>query len=195
MVQFYKQKEITDFTPSRPDLEGLQQTGQQSQKALGALEGLGDQFMKAYQQETKTYREQNNKLGEEIVKNAYELYPDDPQQFNATVQNGLKGMKDNLQTDEDKLDFLTVLEQVIGDRLTDAPENSYTASLAALGPKRMAQKIGEEGVELALAAVAGDREEVIDESADLLYHVLVMLRSQDIALSDVVDVLEARHVS
>ena len=93
-----------------------------------------------------------------------------------------------------KLTFLTTLEQVIGDRLNAPSQESYTASLAALGPKRIAQKIGEEGVELAIAAVAGDREEITNESADLLYHVLVMLGSQGIALSDVVDVLEARHI-
>jgi phosphoribosyl-ATP pyrophosphohydrolase/phosphoribosyl-AMP cyclohydrolase len=91
------------------------------------------------------------------------------------------------------LKFLTVLEQVIGDRLKNGSEKSYTASLAAQGPTRVAQKIGEEGVELALAAVAGSREDVIEESADLLYHVLIMLGSQGIALSEVVDTLEARH--
>lgn len=91
------------------------------------------------------------------------------------------------------LTFLTTLEQVIGDRLKELSQESYTASLAASGPKRIAQKIGEEGVELAIAAVAGDRQEITDESADLLYHVLVLLGSQGIALSDVVDVLEARH--
>ena len=91
------------------------------------------------------------------------------------------------------LKFLTVLEQVIGDRLKNGSEKSYTASLAAQGPTRVAQKIGEEGVELALAAVAGSREDVIEESADLLYHVLIMLGSQGIALSAVVDTLEARH--
>jgi phosphoribosyl-ATP pyrophosphohydrolase/phosphoribosyl-AMP cyclohydrolase len=91
------------------------------------------------------------------------------------------------------LKFLTVLEQVIGDRLKNGSEKSYTASLAAQGPTRVAQKIGEEGVELALAAVAGSREDVIEESADLLYHVLIMLGSQGIALSEVIDTLEARH--
>jgi phosphoribosyl-ATP pyrophosphohydrolase/phosphoribosyl-AMP cyclohydrolase len=91
------------------------------------------------------------------------------------------------------LNFLSTLEQVIGDRLNEASEQSYTASLASQGAKRMAQKIGEEGVELALASAAGDRDEIIEESADLLYHVMVMLSSQGIALGDVVDVLEARH--
>ena len=93
----------------------------------------------------------------------------------------------------DNLEFLIVLEQVIGDRLHEASEKSYTASLAAQGPKRIAQKIGEEGVELALASVSGDREEVIEESADLLYHVMVMLSSQGIALSEVATTLKARH--
>jgi phosphoribosyl-ATP pyrophosphohydrolase len=95
---------------------------------------------------------------------------------------------------QDKLTFLTTLEQVIRDRLNEPSQESYTASLAALGTKRMAQKVGEEGVELAIAAVAGDRQEVVNEAADLMYHVLVLLRSQEIALSDVIDVLEARHV-
>jgi len=94
---------------------------------------------------------------------------------------------------ETNLSFLTILERVIGDRLAAPSENSYTASLASQGPQRIAQKIGEEGVELALAAVNGNRDDVIEESADLLYHVIVMLRNQDIALSEVVDVLEARH--
>jgi len=93
-----------------------------------------------------------------------------------------------------KLIFLSTLEQVIADRLKEPSQESYTASLAASGPNRIAQKIGEEGVELAIATVAGDRQEITEEAADLLYHVLVMLRCQGIALSDVVDVLEARHV-
>ena len=91
------------------------------------------------------------------------------------------------------LNFLTDLERVISDRLRNPSEGSYTASLVAQGPQRIAQKIGEEGVELALAAVAGERDEVIDESADLLYHMLVRLNSRDIALSEVVGALEARH--
>ncbi len=94
----------------------------------------------------------------------------------------------------DKLKFLSSLEQIIGDRLNHPSQDSYTASLAALGARRIAQKVGEEGVELAIACVAGDRQEIVNEAADLLYHVLVMLGSQGIALSDVVETLEARHV-
>lgn len=91
------------------------------------------------------------------------------------------------------IDFLETLESVIQSRMDDPPEGSYTASLVAAGPKRIAQKVGEEGVELALAAVAGDRDETIDEAADLVYHLLVLLNSGDISLADVAEKLKARH--
>ena len=90
--------------------------------------------------------------------------------------------------------FLETLEGVIAQRLEDAPEGSYTARLAAGGIKKAAQKVGEEGVELALAAVSeDDRFRVTSEAADLLYHVLVVLRLRDVALADVVAELERRH--
>lgn len=92
------------------------------------------------------------------------------------------------------LTFLATLEAVIRDRLDNPNDDSYTASLAASGRQRIAQKVGEEGVELALASVAGNREEVVDEAADLLYHLLVLLQAQDIALGQVVECLRARHV-
>jgi phosphoribosyl-ATP pyrophosphohydrolase/phosphoribosyl-AMP cyclohydrolase len=91
------------------------------------------------------------------------------------------------------LTFLTRLEEIIDSRASDLSQDSYTASLIAAGPKRIAQKIGEEGVELALAAVDGDRDEILNEAADLVYHLLVLLRSQDISLSDIVATLEMRH--
>lgn len=91
------------------------------------------------------------------------------------------------------LEFLSTLESVIADRLANPSNESYTASLAAMGPKRIAQKVGEEGVELALASVDGSRIEIIDETADLLYHVLVLLKAHDIQLRDVMEVLESRH--
>lgn len=91
------------------------------------------------------------------------------------------------------LSFLTNLEQVIADRQGADPKSSYTASLFARGVKRIAQKVGEEGVESALAAMAGDKEELKNEAADLIFHLLVLLRSQDLALNDVIDVLKARH--
>ena len=91
------------------------------------------------------------------------------------------------------LSFLTDLESVIASRQHADPKSSYTASLFARGVKRIAQKVGEEGVESALAAMAGDREELKNEAADLIFHLLVLLRSQDLQLNDVIDVLKARH--
>ena len=91
------------------------------------------------------------------------------------------------------IEFLQTLESVILQRKESPSAESYTAELLAAGPKRIAQKVGEEGVELALAAVDGNREETISEAADLLYHVLVVLVAQDIRLCDVVAALEARH--
>jgi phosphoribosyl-ATP pyrophosphohydrolase/phosphoribosyl-AMP cyclohydrolase len=89
--------------------------------------------------------------------------------------------------------FLQNLESIIADRLENPSQESYTASLAASGTKRVAQKVGEEAVELALASVAGDRTEVLNEAADLVYHLLVLLNTQGIRLDDVTDTLEARH--
>jgi len=93
-----------------------------------------------------------------------------------------------------ELTFLATLEQIIADRLLNPVEGSYTSSLAAAGQKRIAQKVGEEAVELALASVTGDRSETINEAADLLYHVLVLLGNQDIKLAEIIKTLEARHV-
>ena len=92
-----------------------------------------------------------------------------------------------------ELAFLTTLETVIEDRMANPAGNSYTASLAASGRKRIAQKVGEEAVELALASVAGNREEVIDEAADLVYNLLVLLRAQDLDLARITARLQERH--
>jgi len=94
-----------------------------------------------------------------------------------------------------KLEFLTTLESIIVDRVSNPVQDSYTASLVAMGPKRIAQKLGEEAVELALASVDGDRAETINEAADLLYHLLVLLSNQSISLGDVADELETRHTA
>lgn len=91
------------------------------------------------------------------------------------------------------LSFLATLQTVIRDRLENPAAGSYTASLFASGGQRIAQKVGEEGVELALASVSGTREEVIDEAADLVYHLLVLLQAQDLNLGHVVDRLRERH--
>lgn len=92
-----------------------------------------------------------------------------------------------------QLAFLYELEQIIHSREGAEPNSSYTASLFAKGVKRIAQKVGEEGVESALAAMAGDKEELANEAADLIFHLLVLLRSQKLALNDVVKVLQQRH--
>ena len=91
------------------------------------------------------------------------------------------------------LRFLAELETIVRDRLQAPREGSYTSRLAAAGTKRIAQKVGEEGVELALAAVAGDRRETLDEAADLLYHLIVLLANQGLSLAAVADILESRH--
>lgn len=89
--------------------------------------------------------------------------------------------------------FLASLEQTIQSRADSDPEQSYTAQLLSEGTKRTAQKVGEEGVEVALAAVAGEREELESEAADLLYHLLVCLHSAGSDLDSVVEVLLRRH--
>lgn len=91
------------------------------------------------------------------------------------------------------LTFVAELEQVLAQRKSAAPDSSYTASLYAKGIKRIAQKVGEEGVETALAATVGDLEELKNESADLLYHLLVLLQASNLSLQDVIQVLQARH--
>ena len=91
------------------------------------------------------------------------------------------------------LTFLGELEAIVKDRLSNPSDASYTASLAAAGAKRIAQKVGEEGVELALASVSGDGDETLDEAADLVYHLIVLLASQDLSLGDVAKRLESRH--
>jgi phosphoribosyl-ATP pyrophosphohydrolase/phosphoribosyl-AMP cyclohydrolase len=93
------------------------------------------------------------------------------------------------------LSFLDRLEVVIARRIAAQPESSYTAKLHARGLSRMAQKVGEEGLEVALAAVGGDEGALIGESADLLYHLLVLLKSRNHSLVDVVRELELRHLS
>lgn len=93
------------------------------------------------------------------------------------------------------LSFIGELETIVRARLNTPNESSYTAKLAAAGTKRIAQKVGEEGVELALAAVSGDREEIIDEAADLVYHLTVLLAERNVSLADVAARLESRHTS
>ncbi len=91
------------------------------------------------------------------------------------------------------LGFLAKLESVIEQRATETPESSYTARLLAKGVAKVAQKVGEEGVEVALAGVAEADDKVLEESADLVFHLLVLLRARGLTLKQVVDALESRH--
>jgi len=91
------------------------------------------------------------------------------------------------------LAFLVHLERLIEQRDRDRPEGSYTSRLLNEGTRRIAQKVGEEGVETALAATSGDEEELCNESADLLYHLLVLLRARDVPFERVVATLQDRH--
>ncbi len=89
--------------------------------------------------------------------------------------------------------FIAELETIVTQRLAAGGEESYTARLAAAGTKRIAQKLGEEGVELALAAAAGSQQETIDEAADLVYHLIVLLADRGLSLEDIATRLKARH--
>ncbi|WP_017930578.1 bifunctional phosphoribosyl-AMP cyclohydrolase/phosphoribosyl-ATP diphosphatase HisIE [Robiginitomaculum antarcticum] len=91
------------------------------------------------------------------------------------------------------LSFLGVLENVIKSRQNDDKTTSYTAKLLSGPLHKISQKVGEEGVETALAAVAEDDEALKNESADLIYHLMVLLRAKDIHLADIVSVLQSRH--
>lgn len=93
-----------------------------------------------------------------------------------------------------ELAFLAELENLIADRDRNRPTGSYTTSLFESGVRRIAQKVGEEGVETALAASNGDDEEVCSETADLLYHLLVMLRARNIDFRQIIKTLKARHL-
>jgi len=95
--------------------------------------------------------------------------------------------------DADGLPFLAKLQQVIEQRIAASPEGSYTAKLYASGLKRMAQKVGEEGVEVALAAQSAQSQELVGEAADLLFHLALLLRARDLSLDTVARELAARH--
>jgi phosphoribosyl-ATP pyrophosphohydrolase/phosphoribosyl-AMP cyclohydrolase len=98
-------------------------------------------------------------------------------------------------TAAEQLSFLSKLESVIAQRITDKPEGSYTARIWSQGQTRMAQKVGEEGVEVALAAVTQEDDRLVSESADLLFHLALLLKSRNLSLADAVRELEKRHAS
>jgi phosphoribosyl-AMP cyclohydrolase / phosphoribosyl-ATP pyrophosphohydrolase len=97
--------------------------------------------------------------------------------------------------DAARIAFLATLEQTIALRIAESPEGSYTARLFASGIGRIAQKVGEEGVETALAAVTREDPELVGECADLLYHLLVMLKARNLSFERVVQELASRHAT
>ena len=89
--------------------------------------------------------------------------------------------------------FLAQLERTVVERIKSGDKKSYTARLAKDGVARVAQKVGEEGVETALAAVKSGKKEFVNEAADLLYHLIVLLQVKKLSLADAVAVLKQRH--
>lgn len=110
-----------------------------------------------------------------------------------TCHNGTTTCWDGDKQEETQMVWLHQLEQLLAARKDADPESSYTASLYARGTKRISQKVGEEGVEVALAATSGDKAELVCESADLIYHLMVLLQDQGLSMNDVVNKLKERY--
>ena len=89
--------------------------------------------------------------------------------------------------------FLSYLERFVDKRANDPIEESYTAQLLSRGTNKVAQKVGEEGVEVVIAALAETKDDFLGECADLFYHTLVLLKDQKVELSEVMEVLQKRH--
>ncbi|MFJ7752932.1 bifunctional phosphoribosyl-AMP cyclohydrolase/phosphoribosyl-ATP diphosphatase HisIE [Peribacillus muralis] len=94
---------------------------------------------------------------------------------------------------ETNVTFLTELEQLIAKRKAEMPEGSYTTYLFEKGVDKILKKVGEEAAEVIIAAKNRDAEELSMESADLLYHLFVLLQEQELPFQAVLDVLKARH--
>ncbi|MDD9194822.1 bifunctional phosphoribosyl-AMP cyclohydrolase/phosphoribosyl-ATP diphosphatase HisIE [Aliivibrio sp. S3MY1] len=110
-----------------------------------------------------------------------------------TCHTGTTTCWDGDKTEETQLVWLHQLEPLLAERKNADPDSSYTASLYARGTKRISQKVGEEGVEVALAATSGDKAELVCESADLMYHLFVLLQDQGLSFDDVINKLKERH--
>ena len=94
---------------------------------------------------------------------------------------------------ESNIDFLYQLEEIICDRKNNPTENSYTASLFQKGINKIAQKVGEEATEVVIDAMDDNPERLKEETADLLYHLLVLLAEKNISLNEISEVLRERH--
>ncbi len=102
---------------------------------------------------------------------------------------------DERRSAAEALAFLGQLERVIERRIADGDGASYTARLFAAGNRRIAQKVGEEGLEVALAGACEDDAKLVSESADLVYHLAVLLKARGLGLPQVVAELESRHAA
>jgi phosphoribosyl-ATP pyrophosphohydrolase/phosphoribosyl-AMP cyclohydrolase len=102
---------------------------------------------------------------------------------------------DTVSSKSQPFSFLAKLEDVIAQRIADKPEGSYTARIWSEGPTRIAQKVGEEGVEVALAAATQEDERLVSETADLLFHLALLLKSRNLSLMQAVKELEQRHAA
>lgn len=91
------------------------------------------------------------------------------------------------------MDFLLKLQDLIDQRKKDLPEGSYTTKLFNEGINRIAQKVGEEAVELIIEAKDDNDDRFLNEAADLMYHLLVLLSAKGYRIEDVVKILEERH--
>lgn len=102
---------------------------------------------------------------------------------------------DVARTRAERFAFLGSLEGIVEQRVAERPEGSYTARLFASGTRRIAQKVGEEGVEVALAATTESPEKLVGEAADFLYHLVVLLKDRGVSLEAVTRELESRHLN
>lgn len=100
---------------------------------------------------------------------------------------------DTCFNEENKQDFLQVLSETIRNRYEDRSGKSYTSGLFNKGINAMAQKVGEEAVELVIEAKDNDNKRFLDEASDLLFHYMVLLRAKGFSLEDVKQVLQSRH--
>lgn len=97
------------------------------------------------------------------------------------------------ESNQSNVAFLDVLQGVIDSRKTASPDSSYTASLFAKGTNKIAQKVGEEAVELVIEAKSDNDDLFLNEAADLLFHYMILLSHRGYGLKDVVNILQQRH--
>jgi len=99
----------------------------------------------------------------------------------------------NISMPENNIDFLVYLQDLVERRKSEMPENSYTTNLFKKGINKIAQKVGEEAVELVIEAKDDNKDLFLNESADLLFHLLVLLTAKECRIEEVVEILKMRH--